>query len=304
MRNLALPGMYDVMTATDMPNDAASLDVDTVKALGQYATPVWVASALMERYFADLGARDCVLEPSCGAGHFLQAVPAYVPAYGVEIDPAKAAQAVARTGRQVVVGDFRSVELDLMPTAIIGNPPFELDVIDGFLERAHALLPNGGRCGLLLPAYMFQTAARVVGYARKWSILQEMIPRNVFQGLSKPLVFALFSKDVRRVLVGFALYHEADSVLRLKQKAREILDRGRCSVSVWRQVVDAALADLGGEAKVSQICAAIEGRRPTNNHWHREKVRQTLGRYFVRVGDGRYSRPQHVLDVQQGWLHG
>ena len=150
---------------------------------------------------------------------------------------------------------------------------------------------------MLLPAYLFQTASRVMEYAEKWSMHQEMIPRNVFEGLSKPLIFTVFSKDAKRTLVGFAFYREADAVLRLKKQARAILDRARTSMSVWRQVVDAALADLGGEASVSQIYAALEGRRPTENHWHREKVRQTLGRYFVRVGDGRYSRPQQILGV-------
>ena len=296
MRSLHLPGMDDSMAEQDV-DGGALLDTPVVKGLGQYPTPVWLAEAVVERYFSDLNASDCVLEPTCGEGHFLQAIPAHVAAYGVEIDPAKAAEARVRTGRQVITGDILTVPLDIMPTAIIGNPPFDSVLIQQLLARAHELLPDGGRCGLLLPAYLFQTASRVMEYAEKWSMQQEMIPRNVFEGLSKPLIFTVFSKDAKRTLVGFAFYREADSVLRLKKQARAILDRARTSMSVWRQVVDAALADLGGEASVSQIYAALEGRRPTENHWHREKVRQTLGRYFVRVGDGRYSRPQQILGV-------
>lgn len=171
---------------------------DQIRSLGQYPTPVWVAEDLVERHFHDLDSGDMVIEPSCGPGAFLSALPDGVPAIGVEIDAAVAEQARENTGRRVVVGDFRTVGLDVQPTAIIGNPPFNLEVIDGFLARAHQMLPEGGRVGFLLPAYAFQTAARVAGYADHWSLMQEMIPRNIFPGLKLPLVFALFSKDRRR----------------------------------------------------------------------------------------------------------
>jgi type I restriction-modification system DNA methylase subunit len=61
------------------------------RSMGQYMTPDWAAEALVDRYFSDLGESDLVLEPSCGRGAFLRALPAHVQALGVEIDPNLAA---------------------------------------------------------------------------------------------------------------------------------------------------------------------------------------------------------------------
>lgn len=273
----------DVARTDDARSEAGSHR----RRLGQYLTPAWAAEALVERHFADLGARDVVLEPSCGDGRFLEAIPGSIPAYGVEIDPVLAARARSRTGREVLVGDFRTVPLDLYPTAIIGNPPFDLDVIDGFLSRAYQLLPPNGRVGFILPAYAFQTAARVAGYAESWSLFQEMIPRNIFPDLSKPLVFAVFSKDRRRTLVGFALYREAADVQQLPEEVRAILagERG----PIWCTLVAHAMRRLGGRATLEELYRAIEGTRPTGTRFWREKVRQTLQRYrdrFLRVDAG------------------
>lgn len=116
--------------------------------LGQYPTPVWFAERIVEKYFPALDGGDLVLEPSCGAGAFLHALPAHVPAIGVEWDADLAEQARRETGRRIVTGDFRHVSIDVQPTAIIGNPPFKAELIDGFLTRAHELLPAGGRARL------------------------------------------------------------------------------------------------------------------------------------------------------------
>ena len=264
--------------------------MNKIQQLGQYPTPVWVAEALVERYFANLGARDMVIEPGCGPGSFLSALPDCVQSIGIEIDVAVAEQARSNTGRRVIVGDFRTVRLDMRPTVIIGNPPFNMKIIDGFLERAHELLPEGGRVGFILPAYAFQTAARVAGYADRWSLMQEMIPRNIYPGLSLPLVFALFSKDRQRTLVGFALYREVADVQCLPDLYREAMAAG--SGSVWRTVIETALARLGGEADITGLYAEIEGHRPTRTRFWREKIRQTLRRHgdrFNAVGRGRYA---------------
>lgn len=262
----------------------------TVQELGQYPTPVWVAEALVERYFPKLDRTDVVVEPSCGPGAFLSAIPRDVRAVGVEIDPRVAVQARRNTGREVITGDFREVELNFTPTAIIGNPPFNLQVIDGFLERAYQMLPNEGRIGMILPTYVFQTASRVVEYNKRWSLSQEMIPKNIYPRLSLPLVFAMFSKDRKRTLVGFALYGETLNVQMLPRPYREAMSDG--GGPIWKNVVDQALQRLGGEATLKQIYNEVEGNRPTTNKFWREKIRQTLRVYddrFQPLGDGRYS---------------
>lgn len=259
------------------------------KKLGQYPTPVWVAEALVERHFGDLDSGDCVIEPSCGPGAFLAAIPEHVQAIGVEIDAMIAKEAVANTGRRVLVGDFRTVQLDVQPTLILGNPPFNMKTIDCFLDRSHALLPEGGRVAFIMPTYAFQTASRVAGYADKWSLMQEMIPRNIYPGLSLPLVFAMFSKDRRRTMIGFALYRETADVLGMPEPYRATLGAG--GGPVWREAVSAALCALGGEADVQALYAEIGGKRPTRTRFWQEKIRQTLRRYsdrFTPVASGRY----------------
>lgn len=262
-----------------------------VKQLGQYLTPVWAAEALVERHFADLSASDVVLEPTCGAGAFLGAIPSHVHAIGVEIDPLLAEQAKLNTGRQVIVGDFCTVPLDVEPTVVIGNPPFKLGVIDKILDRAHYMLPEGGRVGLILPSFSFQTAGRVMRYSESWSIMQEMIPRNIFTGgLSKPLVFALFSKDKQRKLFGFALYHEARDVQQLPKDYREYIQAG--GGPVWLNAILAVLKKLGGMAELQAIYKEFEGKRPTETKFWREQIRKVLRQYqdvFLRKGEGVYA---------------
>lgn len=254
--------------------------------LGQWFTPVWAAEALVERYFK-LGAGDLVIEPTCGEGAFLRVVPAAAAAYGIEPDPAVAARARELSGRPVRVGDFRTVPLQLHPTAIIGNPPFQAEVIDGILKRCFELLPWEGTAGFILPAYLLQTPSSVSRYAARWWMQAELLPRTLFPGLSKPLLFVLFRKSERRALVGFALYEEARDVEQMPAKYRELLRSGRGSV--WRQVVDAALQELAGEASLEAIYAVIEPKRPTGNPYWREQVRKVLQQGYLRTDRGRYA---------------
>jgi site-specific DNA-methyltransferase (adenine-specific) len=259
--------------------------------LCQYMTPQWVAEALVERHFSRLDASDHVIEPSCGDGSFLHAIPAFVPAIGVEIDPVLADTARRETGREVLVGDFISIDLPHRPTALIGNPPFVASVVDGFLHRAFELLPEGGRAGFILPAYLFQTAARVAGYADRWSISQELLPRNAFHTrMQTPLLFAIFSKDAKRRLIGFALYREAADVQALPDPYRVLLESS--SGSVWKAVCKAALSACGGSGSLKQIYAELEDHRPTRTQFWREKIRQTLRHYsdtFVPIATARYA---------------
>jgi site-specific DNA-methyltransferase (adenine-specific) len=272
------------------------MDRQAPSKLCQFFTPLWVAEALVERHFPNLDCADLVIEPSCGWGGFLRGVPAYVPAIGVEIDPVAASIARTESGRQVIVGDFRSVALELKPTAIVGNPPFVAGVFDAFLDRCHQLLPEGGRAGFILPAYLLQTANRVARYADRWSIAHELLPRNAFHGrMRTPLTFSLFVKDAHRVLIGFALYREAADLHRLARPYRKTLAATRGSI--WEHACRIALEALGGEADLRQIYQEIEGARPSRTEFWREKIRQTLrvyGKVFHPVSTGRYALVESV----------
>jgi predicted RNA methylase len=93
----------------------------TTAELMTYQTPTWAAEQLVEHYYSDLSASDLVLEPSCGEGHFLDAIPRHVPAVGVELDAGRAAIA-RRTGREVLVGDVLQMDLGCTPTSSSGIP--------------------------------------------------------------------------------------------------------------------------------------------------------------------------------------
>jgi len=262
------------------------------KALDQYPTPAWVAECLVREHFADLSTADVVVDPTCGPGRFLQAVPSHVSAFGVEIDPELAGVARSLTGRQVITGDFFKVELPARPTAFIGNPPFKLALVDRLLERAHDLLQDEGRVGLILPCYAFQTAGRVVRYSSDWSLQQQMIPRSIYPGLSKPLMFAIFRKDRRRLMIGLSLYHEAAFVQALPEGLQEALVEGPVT---WGGLVISAITAAGGEAALADIYDYVCARRPTANpHW-KEQVRKICQARARRTGRGRYAMVQDVI---------
>lgn len=262
------------------------MTADPRRPLGQYMTPEWVAQELVAAYFGDLTLCDRVLEPSCGEGAFLAALPEHVPAIGVEIDPVLADRARRNTGREILVGDFATTALPFRPTAIIGNPPFAQAQVQAFLSRAWELLPNDGRVGFILPAFVFQTASTVATLADRWHIAQDMLPRNLFPGLSTPICFARLTKG-RRGLVGFALYHEAHAVNRLQQRYRRLLAQGERAT--WGTLTRAALQALGGSASLTELYREIEGERPTHNRFWRAKVRQQVQRIGYRVGPGRWA---------------
>lgn len=254
----------------------------------EYFTPEWAALELVERHFGDLTPADFVLEPAAGLGSFLKAIPEAIPAAGVEINPDLAQECMRRTGRHIIVGDFCMVQLPPRITAIIGNPPFHVKTIDRFLRRAGLVLPEGGRCGLLLPAYAMQTHQRVWSWHQQFSISAEIIPRRLFPRLRLPLTFVMFTREQQRRLVGFALYRQSVEIDNLAVRARKLLEDGRPHRGVWRALVEDVLAQFGGEADLCQIYSAIEPRRPTANAWWKEKVRQILQLYFEPVARGRW----------------
>lgn len=254
----------------------------------QWFTPTWAGQVLFREHFSGLGKDDLVLEPTCGIGTFLNAVPRDIPAFGIEIDPVLARIARGSTGREILEGDFTKIDLEeRKPTAVIGNPPFDLDVIDAIFDRCHDLLPYGGKVGFIMPAYAFQTASRVVRYARRWSLEQDMLPRNIFKEMQKPICFAVLTKDGGGRMRGFSLYQELHDVNSMNRWVVDELSTGKAP---WKAVVSKAIEELGGRAKLQEIYEVVGPRRPTGNNWWRAKVRQTLTRSgaFTRVGTSEY----------------
>lgn len=273
----------------DLFGNSAPRRRETSPVQSVFQTPSWACESIVERYYADLSSTDVVLEPSCGEGHFLDAIPKDVTAIGVEMDPGRATIAHQRTGREVIVGDVLELTLGVAPTVIIGNPPFEATFVDRLLERAYQWLPDEGRCGLILPAFVMSTSSRVMRESRRWSISADMIPREMFPHLRMPVIFARFEKRRDRVLVGFALFPDMWAIRALPKRIRFMLENGRSPA--WRAVVFDALRELGGEATLERLYETIEGRRPTENpHW-RAKIRQVVHHYAERTAPCTYRLP-------------
>lgn len=271
------------VTRTAKPNAVSKAHQ---RSLSQYMTPEWAAELIVDTFFADLTRSDVVLEPTCGRGAFLGAIPTRVNAFGVEIDPILAEVARHRTGRSVITGDIRSAELHVTPTVVVGNPPFVADFFDALLDRCFAVLPFEGRAGFVIPAYFCQTSSRVGRWHKRWSISQSLIPRNLWTGLETPLLFAMFTKTTVRKLFGFALYLETNEVKKMATRYQSLLTEGGGS-GVWSELVDRAIDECGGRASLETLYRCVMPKAPPSNRFPREKIRQTLAR-GSRVG--RYQR--------------
>lgn len=262
-------------------------------ALHQWFTPAWAAEAIIEQEFAWLRPGHRVIEPSCGDGAFLCAIPAGVEALGIEIDPAVAAIARRHSGRPVMCGDFLALEASALGTvdAVIGNPPFEAEVVARFLDQSNLLLQEGGQVGFILPAYILQTSSKVEQLSCHFSIHQQLLPRNLFPRLKLPLVFARFVKEQHRRLFGFLLYREAQDMRDLHKPYAQTASSARDARGAWFQVVHTALALLGGEADLPRIYEIVGKQRPSSNQFWKEKIRQVLqvNKAFMRTGPGRYA---------------
>jgi adenine-specific DNA-methyltransferase len=264
-----------------------------IVALGEnnyYPTPAWLAERVIERCgFDRLGAGAHVLEPGCGDGRFLDALRASgVRATGVELNPLLAEQACAK-GHAVIVGDFTTCELPANLTGAIGNPPYAVDLIDALLLRLASRFESGARAAMLLPTYFFQTSSHVQTLRNSWNIAVELVPRNVFTGLSMPLAFGLFTRSHERLLWGLAFYDEAEDVLSMHMAARTAVSESPRS---WKQLVVDGLEANGGTATLDQLYAYGEPRRPSGNRWWREKIRQVvnLADVATRTGPATYSQ--------------
>src|SRR3546814_13571242 len=103
-------------------------------ALSQFFTPFWVAEELVHDALRNLGTDIHIAEPSCGTGAFLAAIPKTCPAFGVVIDPAVIPAALANSGRDVLLGAFRHIDLgQRTDEATVDNPHFTMALIADFL---------------------------------------------------------------------------------------------------------------------------------------------------------------------------
>lgn len=269
------------------PDRAMSDGIAYDETLGQWMTPSWAARAICEEALSGVGRDDIIVEPSCGIGRFLHALPSEVHAIGVEIDPRLADVARRETGRTVVTGDFRTTPLPVeYATRIVGNPPFQLDVFEGMLDRAHSLLVEEGQAVLILPCYALQSSSRVTRWNARWGISQTMLPRTLFPGIRLPLALVTFAKTYQRRLHGFLLYHESREIEEMPEVYATALREGR---SGWHAVVEAAIVRLGGEATVQEVCAEIAPRRPTQTRHWQEQVRKQLRSGFRRTARATYA---------------
>lgn len=253
-------------------------------SLDQWFTPFWAAEELVHDAIGSLGTVS-ICEPACGNGAFLCAIPPEYAAFGVEIDPVAAAAARENSGREVLVGDFWEISLQNRPVEVIlGNPPFKTTTIAHFLDRAHEILPEGGLAAFILPGYSFQTPSRVTGWMNRFQIDVNLIPRTLFPGISKDLVWAKFRKGGPKLYRGLMLFAEQRDIELMRRSIRGALERP----GTWREAVRLALESLGGEASLSAIYDMITPERRVSQHWQ-PKVRQILQIHFSNRGRGRWA---------------
>ncbi|WP_415913206.1 hypothetical protein [Neptuniibacter sp. QD37_11] len=256
--------------------------------LNQYFMPVWAAERIIQHYYGDLTAKDLVLDAGCGDGRFLMSIPKHVPAYGVEIDPDLAIMARANSGRHVIEADLKELEFPFKPTLVIGNPPFEMKVVQAILDQAYEHMDYNKEVGLVLPCSIFQTADTVLDMSERWSLKHDLMPRNMFQNMQNPIMFARFIKARKPVLFGMFLYEETSDMLSLKKQYRLKFVGNESSTHLWGEVIEQALIALGGEATLQELYAEIEGKRPTRTQHWKEQIRKVARDSFRKVKSATY----------------
>lgn len=260
-------------------------------AKGQFFLQPWAAEILFDAHFSHLTTDDLLWEPTAGIGNMIAAVPSHIPVIGTEIDPELAEYARQVTGREVITADALMVDLPKRPTAIFGNPPWEYKFFACLMNRASGLLEQGKKAVFLIPAYFLQTSRTLnTLYKKKWTISQEIVPRDLFPGLSKPVVVASFLRENNARLIGFRLFQEVSEIRELTEEAQEMIaNKVNGPRSTWREIIRAALSEIGGIATLNDIYKKMESRRPSENPFWKEKIRQQLQLSFIRHNDGRWS---------------
>jgi site-specific DNA-methyltransferase (adenine-specific) len=258
-------------------------------AIDYHPTPSWFGAAIVDRYLGDLDADDVVCEPFAGDGAILRAIPPGIRAFGIEIDATLAQRARSSSGRTVLVGDALTIALPEIPTRIVSNIPFRVDVLSRLLDRMYPVIAERSSLTLLCPVFCLQTSSRVSRYAQRYSIGVDLIPRDIFPGLPLPLAIAVFTKEATRRLVGMAFVHEVAEQKKFPAEFRAILDRAQ--TNVWVAACLRALDLLGGRGSVQQVTNVISGFRPTQTEHWREAVRKALSQHFPNEERGVYHLP-------------
>lgn len=264
---------------------------DNKKSLSQYFTPRWAAEILYDAHFSHLGSNDLLWEPTCGTGNIIASVPLNVPCIGTELDPELVIQA-KRYGRPIIEGNCLTADLSEYGkiTAVFGNPPFVMELFEKLLERCSKMLDIGHKAAFIIPAYFLQTSHTVVRLGKKWSISQEMLPRNIFPNSIKPLTFGTFIRDNSPMLIGFRLYHETAMMDEFSKDTKEELYYGSSETrSIWKSAIANTLNRLGGKASLKDIYDSMRNNRPTKNEFWKEQIRKVLQKSFVRIDEGIYS---------------
>src|SRR3546814_14330368 len=96
-------------------------------------------------------------------------------------------------------------------------------VSEGFLYRAHQILPDDGLVAMVLPAYAFQTPSRVSKWMDRFANDVNMIPRTLFPGLSKPLVWAKYTKTIHSRFSGIMLFADTRDIQPVERAKRDDL---------------------------------------------------------------------------------
>ncbi len=258
--------------------------------LGQWMTPVWGSEEIVD--LVGIRPDELVVEPSCGNGAFLKAIPKDIKAIGVEIDEELAEIARRDTGREVIVGDFREVELPYQPTLIIGNPPFQTPLVKDFINRGRILLPDGGRIVFILSTHIMQTSESVLPMLEGFGADHWIMPRTLFSKAERPLSLLQLTKGASHCR-GMALYSQAYVFKYLPKCLKE---PARTVSGVWLGVVTWAMTEAGGTADTKTLYKLTNPKRPTGTKWWREKIRQVLQQHFRPVARGTWTfkEPTHV----------
>lgn len=254
------------------------------KALSQWFSPRWAANEIAA--FAEIKDSDIVLEPSCGDGALLEVISSQTFAFGVEIDKQMAEIARTRTGRLVIEGDFLEVDIPHQPTVLLGNPPFKTDLVVNFIRKGYQLLPDQGRLVFLLSTHILQTPEKVLQMIEGFGAEHWIVPRTLFNRAQRPLSLLRLVKG-ESYQQGLALYDQALVFKFFPRAVKTIANKG--GRGVWKDVVEWALKEAGGTADTQTIYRLVQPRRPTQNEWWRDKIRQILQLHFHPVSRGRWT---------------